>query len=64
MLYFFVRYIEILRKDINCRKKFRCLFFYCGLVDGLIILLEIDIVVLFGEIFGYGFYEFGFKRRI
>lgn len=59
-----MRYIDILKKNLNCRMKFWCLFFYCGLVDGLIILLEIDIVVLFGEIFGYGFYEFGFKRRI
>lgn len=61
MLYFFVRYIEILRKDINCRKKFRCLFFYCGLVDRFMILLEnyLYVIVIFDDMLYCGLVEFG-----
>lgn len=46
MLYFFVRYYELLRKNIDCRKKLKCLLFFCGLVDIFMILLEEDVIVI------------------
>lgn len=60
MLEFFVRYMDILKKYNDCKIKFWCLFFYCGLVDSFMILLEKDIIVLFDKMFVDGFYEFGF----
>lgn len=61
MLFFFVRYYEILKEIIDCRKKLRCLLFYCGLVDMFMILLEedIDVIVVFKKMFFDGFVEFG-----
>nr|XP_034318199.1 sacsin-like isoform X8 [Crassostrea gigas] len=64
ILDYFVRHIDILKKNPNCRMKLRCLPFYCGLVDGLITLSETDIVVLPGEIPGDGLHELGLKRGI
>lgn len=59
MIDFFVRYLDILKRNIICKNKFWCLLFFCGLVDGFMILFEKDIIVLFDDMFCDGFNEFG-----
>lgn len=59
MLEFFVRYMDIFEKNLSCKNKFRNLFFYCGLDNMLVVLLENDIIVLFDEMFECGIYIFG-----
>lgn len=46
MLHFFVRHYEILRKNTDCRKKLKCLPFFCGLADIFMTLSEEDVTVI------------------
>lgn len=58
MVDFFIRYIEKIKNNVVFIMKLRCLFFYYGLVDRFIILLEREIYVLLDEMFDEGFNEF------
>lgn len=61
MLLFFVRHYEILKETTDCRKKLRCLPFYCGLVDMFMTLSEedIDVIVVPKKMPLDGLVEFG-----
>lgn len=51
ILDFFVWYMDVLKKNLICWDKLRCLLFYCGLDDEFKLLLEFEIIVLFLEMF-------------